>query len=263
MIANKIVTLITDFGDRDTYVGVMKGAIANINAQLQVIDLTHQIPAQNIAAGRFSLLCAYPYFPPETVHVVVVDPGVGSNRRGVAIKFPKGYLVCPDNGLCSGIIELESAIAAVELTNSKYWRSPNPSKTFHGRDIFAPVGAHLANGVPFAKLGQEINPDSLVKLPLPKLEISEGDLSGCIQYVDHFGNLITNIPGDLLVDQTWQAIANGITINSGSTYSDVGINESIAIVGSDGWVEIAVNNGNAQEKLRLNWGDAIVINTKI
>jgi S-adenosyl-L-methionine hydrolase (adenosine-forming) len=263
MIANKIVTLMTDFGDRDTYVGVMKGAIATINAQLQVIDLTHQIRPQNVAAGSFSLLSAYPYFPPETVHVAVVDPGVGSNRRGVAIKFTGGYIVCPDNGLCSGIIELESAIAAVELTNSKYWRSPNPSQTFHGRDIFAPVGAHLASGVPFSELGQEINPDSLVKLPLPKLEFSEGYLSGCIQYIDHFGNLITNIPSDLVVDQSWQAIANGMTINSGSTYSDVGISESIAIVGSDGWVEIAVNRGNAQEKLRLNWGDAIAIKIKI
>ncbi len=263
MIANKIVTLMTDFGDRDVYVGVMKGAIASINTQLQVIDLTHQLPVQNIAAGRFSLLSAYPYFPPETVHIAVVDPGVGSNRRGVAIKFSQGYIVCPDNGLCSGIMELESAIAAVELTNSKYWRSPNPSQTFHGRDIFAPVGAHLASGVPFTRLGQEINPDSLVELPLPKLEISEGYLSGCIQYIDHFGNLITNIPSDLVVEQSWQAIANGMTINSGSTYSDVGINESIAIVGSDGWVEIAVNRGNAQEKLRLNWGDAIAIKIKI
>ena len=259
MTVGRIVTLLTDFGDRDVYVGVMKGAIATINPQLQVIDLTHHIPPQNLWAARFALLNAYPYFPPQTVHVAVVDPGVGSSRRGVAVKFPGGYVVCPDNGMCSGILDLTVAIAAVELTNPQYWRVSDPSYTFHGRDIFAPVGAHLANGVALEELGQEIEVASLVKLDLPPLTINQQQINGCIQYIDHFGNLITNIPGDLVKDRAWQAIANNITINSGKTYSDVAIGENITLVGSHGWVEIAVNGGNSKEKLQIGWSDEIQI----
>ena len=162
MALGKIITLLTDFGDRDIYVGVMKGAIAKINPQLKIIDLTHQIPPQNLLAARFALSNAYPYFPSGTVHIAVVDPGVGSSRRGVAVELKGGYVVCPDNGLCSGI--LDGAIAAVELNNSQYWRVSDPSYTFHGRDIFAPVGAHLANGVSLEELGREIDLASLVKL---------------------------------------------------------------------------------------------------
>jgi S-adenosyl-L-methionine hydrolase (adenosine-forming) len=258
MTLGKIITLLTDFGDRDVYVGVMKGAIASINRQLQVIDLTHQIPPQNILAARFALLNAYPYFPPQTVHIAVVDPGVGSSRRGVAIQFPEGYLVCPDNGLGSGILDLTPAIAAVELTNPQYWRISKPSTTFHGRDIFAPVGAHLANGIPLQELGQEINLNSLVKLDLPSIEINQNQITGSIQYIDYFGNLITNIPGNLVKEKTWCVMLNQTVINSGKTYSDVASGEAVTLVGSHGWVEIAVNAGNAQNKLQISWGDLVV-----
>ena len=259
MANNRIVTLLTDFGRQDVYVGVMKGAIATINPNLKIIDLTHEIPPQNIAAARFSLLNAYPYFPADTVHVAVVDPGVGSQRRGVAIALEDGFLVCPDNGLCSGILEMKSAIAAVELTNSQYWRVSDPSYTFHGRDIFAPVGAHLASGVALEALGDKINPDSLIKLSLPPLQTNELHIIGCIQYIDRFGNLITNIPGKLVNHKSWQAIVNDRAISSGITYSDVEVGEAIAIVGSHGWVEIAVNGGNAQEKLQLKLENKIKI----
>ncbi len=259
MISNRIVTLLTDFGRQDVYVGVMKGAIATINPNLKVIDLTHEIPPQNIAAARFSLLNAYPYFPKNTVHIAVVDPGVGSQRRGVAIAFEDGFLVCPDNGLCSGILEVKSAIAAVELTNSEYWRVPSPSYTFHGRDIFAPVGAHLASGVPLEALGDKIDPDSLVKLSLPPLQTKDSQIIGYIQYIDRFGNLITNIPGKLVNSKSWQAIIDERAIASGSTYSDVEVGEAIAIVGSHGWIEIAVNGGNAQKKLQLTLENKIKI----
>ncbi|MGL5074286.1 MAG: SAM hydrolase/SAM-dependent halogenase family protein [Waterburya sp.] len=259
MIVGKLITLLTDFGDRDVYVGVMKGAIASINRQLQVVDLTHQIPPQNILAARFALLNAYPYFPPQTVHIAVVDPGVGSNRKSIAIQFSEGYIVCPDNGLSSGIIDFTQAIAAVELTNPQYWRVSEPSTTFHGRDIFAPVGAHLASGVPLQALGQEIDLGSLVRLDLPSVEINQHHITGSIQYIDYFGNLITNISGDLVQAKTWCVMLDQIVINSGKTYSDVAFGEAVTLVGSHGWIEIAVNAGNAQKQLQISWGDLIKI----
>ena len=253
------ITLLSDFGVQDVYVGVMKGVIAQINPGLQVIDLTHQIPPQNIAAGRFCLMSAYSYFPSDTVHVAVVDPGVGSQRRGVAVKFAGGYLVGPDNGLLSGVLSLSPAQAAVELTNPDYWRSPHPSSTFHGRDIFAPAGAHLASGVPLEQLGNLIDPNSLVQLSLP-CQQTEAEISGCIQYIDTFGNLITNIPA-AAVKGTWSVKVKDIFIPSGHTYSDRQVGELIALGGSHGWVEIAVNGGSAQSRLQLDWGDSIAVVT--
>ncbi len=158
MLENRLVTLLTDFGLSDVYVGVMKGVITQINPRLRVVDLTHQIPPQNITAARFSLMNAYPYFPKGTVHVAVVDPGVGSHRRAIAIQLDSGFLVGPDNGLFSGVLSQTKVIAVVELTNPEYWQTSAPSQTFHGRDIFAPVGAHLASGVPLKQLGETIDP---------------------------------------------------------------------------------------------------------
>jgi S-adenosyl-L-methionine hydrolase (adenosine-forming) len=259
MNGKKIVTLLTDFGRQDVYVGVMKGAIATVNSQLQVVDLTHEIPPQNIGVASFCLLNAYAYFPANTVHVAVVDPGVGSQRRGVAIAFKEGFVVCPDNGLCSGILEQKGAIAAVELINPQYWRTPHPSSTFHGRDIFAPVGAHLASGVPLTALGRAIDPDSLIRLSLPPIQKSDRDITGCIQYIDGFGNLITNIPGESVDGKSWQAIVNNSIVAAGNTYSDVPSGETIVLVGSHSWIEIAVNGGNAAQKLQLNLESKIKI----
>ena len=257
MSDGRIITLLTDFGNRDAYVGVMKGAIATIDPKLKTIDLTHQIPPQNLLAARFALLNAYPYFPPRTVHVAVVDPGVGSQRRGIAIELDRGYLVCPDNGLCSGVLELDRAIAAVELTNPEYWLGTNPSYTFHGRDIFASVGAHLASGVPLKKLGEAIELESIVKLDLPSLEIDRDGITGCIQYTDRFGNLITNIHNSVLKEKSWQIIVKDRAIDSGKTYSDVDLGQAIALIGSHGQIEIAVNGGSAAAKLQLAYKDIV------
>lgn len=257
-----MITLLTDFGDRDAYVGVMKGVIAQIAPQSTTIDLTHQIPPQNLLAARFALANAVPYFPPDTIHIAVVDPGVGSSRKGIAVQLANGFVVCPDNGIGSGIWALNRAIAAVELTNSQYWRVPNPSSTFHGRDIFAPVGAHLANGVPLEELGQAMAIDRLIKLELPAVEINQRQITGCIQYVDRFGNLITNIPGDL-VAAPWQVEINNSAIASGKTYSDVATGRAITLVGSHGWVEIAVNGGSAESELNLTWRDKIQITVEV
>lgn len=246
-----LVTLLSDFGDRDIYVGIMKGVIAQINPRLTVVDLTHQIPPQDIAAARFNLMNAYPYFPVGTVHIAVVDPGVGSKRRAIAVKFAQGFLVGPDNGIFSGVLTQSPVIAAVELTNLNYWRTPQPSKTFHGRDIFAPVGASLASGVPLKQLGQEIDPASLVKLDIGDRQQTNTGIVGCIQYIDHFGNLVSNIPGSYVQDKTWCVQAAGLSIPGGETYSDVNVGEIIALVGSHGWVEIAINSGNAHSQLHL------------
>ncbi|NEQ65152.1 MAG: SAM-dependent chlorinase/fluorinase [Symploca sp. SIO2D2] len=259
MQENKIVTLLSDFGLRDVYVGVMKGVIAQINPQLRVVDLTHQIPPQNIVAARFSLMNAYPYFPEGTVHVAVVDPGVGSHRKAIAIQLDSGFLVGPDNGLFSGILSQTREIAVVELTNPQYWQTSAPSSTFHGRDIFAPVGAHLASGVPLEELGEKFDPITLVQLALPKTKVTAAGIVGCIQYIDYFGNLITNIAAAEVQGKTWSVVVGNEVLLGSQTYSDGQLGELVALIGSHGWVEIAVNGGSAQSRLQLDWGAAVEI----
>lgn len=254
-----IVTLLSDFGLSDVYVGVMKGVIAAINPHLQVIDLTHQVPPQDVSTGRFQLMNAYPYFPAGTVHVAVVDPGVGSQRRSIAVQLETGFLVGPDNGLFSGVLSQNYAIAAVELTNKTYWRTPDPSYTFHGRDVYAPVGAYLATGVPLEYLGNAIDPTSLVQFSLPEPVKTRFGLQGAIQAIDHFGNLITNIPAHYVEGQVWSVrIDDGIYWGK-RTYADAGRGEIIALAGSHGWIEIAANRGNAQKKLGLIVGSLVSV----
>ena len=256
---HQIVTLLTDFGLSDVYVGVMKGVIAQINPALTVIDLTHQIPPQTIAAARFNLMNAYPYFPDGTVHIAVVDPGVGSHRKAIALQLDQGFLVGPDNGLFSGVLSQNPVITAVELTNSNYWRTPTPSTTFHGRDIFAAVGAHLASGVPLEELGEWIDPTTLVQLPIPELIQTEVGIAGCIQYIDYFGNVVTNIPATEVTGKTWSVVIGDRIIPASQTYSDAALGEVVALIGSHGWVEIAVNSGSAASQLQLDLGNRIEI----
>jgi S-adenosyl-L-methionine hydrolase (adenosine-forming) len=253
----KIITLLTDFGVNDVYVAVMKGAIATINPNLQVIDITHHIPPQNIAAGRFCLLNSYSYFPPDTIHIAVVDPGVGSNRRGIAIKSEYGYFIGPDNGIFSGILPLIKPLIAVELNNSKYWRVSHPSNTFHGRDIFATVGAYLATGIDFNNLGTEINLNTLVDFPLKEYLKIGNQITGFIQYIDYFGNIITNIPAHIIQGKNWSVKINDFLIPKGETYNDVNMGELVSLVGSHGWLEIALNWGKAADLLHLKLGDQV------
>lgn len=260
MRQHRLLTLLSDFGLSDVYVGVMKGAIAQINSSLTVVDLTHQIPPQNIAAARFCLMNAYCYFPDGTVHVAVVDPGVGSTRRAIAVEFASGFLVGPDNGLFSGVLSQSPALRAVELTNPDYWRTRSPATTFHGRDIFAPVGATLASGVFLDRLGQEIDPATLVQLAIPECTQIDTGIAGYIQYVDRFGNLVTNIPGAWVQGFTWSVVAGGLTIPGCQTYSDRPTKYALALIGSHGWVEIAINGGNAQIDLQLDWGASVQVN---
>ncbi|MCY7274838.1 MAG: SAM-dependent chlorinase/fluorinase, partial [Phormidesmis sp. CAN_BIN44] len=252
-----ILTLLSDFGVTDVYVAVMKGTIAQINSALTVIDLTHHVPPQDIATARFHLMNAYPYFPVGTVHVSVVDPGVGSQRRAIAVQLESGFLVAPDNGLVSGVLSQQVAIAAVELTNPVYWRTSSPSTTFHGRDIFAPVGAHLANGVSLRELGTEIDLSTIVQLPIPDLTRTGNTIQGIVQAIDHFGNLITNIPEADVAGKSWSVKIENATYSGKATYSESEPEEILALVGSHGWVEVAANRANAQTHLDLKWGNVV------
>jgi S-adenosyl-L-methionine hydrolase (adenosine-forming) len=260
-----LLTLLSDFGSNDGYVAIMKGVVAQINPHLRIIDLTHQIPPQDIAAGRFQLLSAYPYFPPGTVHVAVVDPGVGSDRRAIALQLDQYWLVGPDNGLLSGVFNQHPILAAIELTNPQYWRCPDPSVTFQGRDIFAPVGAHLASGVPIAEIGAAIDPASLIDWPLPALTvITEGaveQIQGCVQAIDHFGNLITNIPGHVVRGKSWSVQVRQTKYPGKTTYADGKPGQIIALIGSHGWVEIAANQDHAALQLGIKCGAPVCLSS--
>ncbi|MGD1862854.1 MAG: S-adenosyl-l-methionine hydroxide adenosyltransferase family protein [Leptolyngbyaceae cyanobacterium] len=252
-----VITLLTDFGYRDGYVGVMKGVIAGICPTARLIDLTHDIPAQNLAAARFTLLNAYAYFPEGTVHLAVIDPGVGTGRRAIAVQSSQGYFVGPDNGVLSGALDTASDLKAVELTATKFWRSPQPSSTFHGRDIFAPVAAHLANGTDLSDLGPPIALDSLLRIAIPQPQITETKIVGCAQHIDHFGNIITTIPAAAVGRSAWKMCVGAVEMPLGKTYGEVAVGHAIAVVGSHGWVEIAVNGSSAYARLRLAIGDEI------
>jgi len=255
----KIITFLTDFGLQDVYVGVMKGVISQINPDISIIDLTHDLPPQDIAAGSFALLSAYSFFPKKTVHLAVIDPGVGSSRRGIAIEFDGGFLVGADNGLFSNVLSRVSAKKAVSLDNPQYWRSQSSSSTFHGRDIFASIAAHLASGIEIEKLGTEIELDSLVSVDFPGVQVEGDECIGYIQYIDRFGNLITNISASDFVKDNLEVIIHNQIISMVATYSDRPKNDLVALIGSHGYLEIAVNCGNAQTRLQVQVGAKVIV----
>lgn len=253
-----LLTLLSDFGLQDIYVGSLKGVILQINSSLVIVDLTHQIPPQDVAAASFALASAYSYFPDGSVHVVVVDPGVGSFRRAIAVQIDQGYLVGPDNGVFDAVLSRSPTVEAVELTEPRYWRTGTPGATFHGRDIFAPAGAHLASGVPLRVLGRPIEPRTLIRLARPG-GTDACELVGCIQYVDHFGNLITDIPGACIEGRSWSVEIAGRAAPGLRTYADALPGELLALVGSHGFVEIAVNRGNAHSLLKRGSGSSVSV----
>ncbi|ESA35033.1 hypothetical protein N836_13740 [Leptolyngbya sp. Heron Island J] len=252
-----VITLLTDFGHKDSYVGVIKGVIAGISPQSRVIDLCHGIQPQAILAARFNLLTSYQYFPEGTIHVVVVDPGVGTQRTAVVVQMtlPTGQqmIVAPDNGILTGF----PVVAAVALTNANYWRVPQPSHTFHGRDIFASVAAHLANGVSMDQLGKRLLVTDLVSLPISDAIATDRGYRGSIQYIDHFGNLITTIPGEILAKQPWNVRVGCDLAPSYMTYGDTQPGALLALIGSHGYVEIAINSGSAAKMLAGQVGDGV------
>jgi S-adenosyl-L-methionine hydrolase (adenosine-forming) len=252
-----IVTILTDFGTADVYVGVMKGVMLQINPDLILVDLTHDIPPQNVAAGSFQLQNAYRHFPVGTVHLAVVDPGVGSCRRAIALETEVGFFVGPDNGLFSRILQLEGVKSAILLNQPRYWYKPIPSLTFHGRDIFAPIAAYLASGISLVELGDPIPLDSLTILPAEMYQSSPLGIRGQIQAVDRFGNLISNIPGDLVQLRDWSVAVGARHFPKRLTYAEAAWGEPLSLVGSHGWVELAIQGESAQQMLDIHIGDSI------
>ncbi len=251
-MAAPVIALLTDFGLQDTYVGVMKGVILGIAPHVQVIDLTHEIPPQDVRAGAYNLLVSYRYFPAGSLFCCVVDPGVGSERRAVAVRAGAYTFVAPDNGLLTPVLETEPVEMAVVMENTAY-HLPNVSATFHGRDIFAPVTAHLARGVPPEALGPPLAPEELVRLPWPQPRRIPDGWEASIVHADRFGNLITNLPGEWLDPplNQWQVEVGPVIVAGLSrTFADVGVGEPVAYVGSSGYLELAVRQGNA----RRQWG---------
>jgi S-adenosyl-L-methionine hydrolase (adenosine-forming) len=257
----RIITLLTDFGLEDGYVAAMKGVIAGIAPDARLVDITHLVPPQDVAFARFRLLTVAPFFPAGTVHLAVVDPGVGTARRALGVRSRSGSLfVGPDNGVLTGALEADPPIAAVELSEPGVWRTPDPSATFHGRDIFAPIAAHLAGGAALESLGRSIARDELVKLELPHWERVPGGATGAIQAVDRFGNLISNVPGTALAGRgSWSAAISGRTLPGHRTYGDVPPGSALALVGSHGFVELAVHRGDARRTLGAAVGDRVQI----
>ena len=269
--SSRIITLTTDFGIRDTYVGIMKGVILGINPNVQVVDLTHAIPPQDIYEAAFSIYAAHSYFPRGTIHVIVVDPGVGSDRRAIVCQTDNAFFVCPDNGVLSYLLqstenEARPPVNAVEIQNKAYYL-PEVSNTFHGRDIFAPIAAHLSLGIPLEDLGPPVQ--TLVQLPIQAPELSGNTLTGQIVKIDRFGNAITNISESAIAGlesaSTGEISAYEIRIGSvrlnrfNRAYAESGVGKPLAIIGSSGLLEIAINSGNAKESLGLKWGDPVVI----
>ncbi|MCS6845132.1 MAG: SAM-dependent chlorinase/fluorinase [Caldilineales bacterium] len=257
-----IITLTTDFGLDDGYVGAMKGVILGIAPGATLVDITHALPPQDIRRGVSVLREATPYFPAGTVHLAIVDPGVGSQRRPIALQAGAHRFVGPDNGLfTAAIADAQAAglpVAVYHLDRPAYWR-PEISRTFHGRDIFAPVAAHLANGVPLEELGTPV--DDPVLLPLWRPERRpDGRILGHVDHVDHFGNLISNVPGAWLAGRRWTiSIAGRQLVGPRPTYAAAEPGELLALISSSGHLEVAVRNGSAAALLGVQAGEPIEV----
>ena len=261
-----LITLLTDFGVADYFVGSVKGVILSVNPQARIVDLTHEIAAQDIEAAAFTLLAAYKSFPKGTVHVAVVDPGVGSTRRGIAVLAADQIFVGPDNGIFSYIYERESTFRVYELSNQELFREP-VSPTFHGRDIFAPVAAALSNGVKPAKLGRRVTDP--VKLASLKPELRDSRIRARIIHIDRFGNCVTNITREVLteemIDAGAQLTIKGKKITSFRRFfaeETSGRSQLFALWGSAGFLEIAAANRSAAKLLRAARGESVVVRVK-
>ncbi|MDE2695682.1 MAG: SAM-dependent chlorinase/fluorinase [Chloroflexota bacterium] len=253
-----IVTLTTDFSTRDSYVAQLKGVLLGRCADLRIHDLTHEIAAHHVVEGALFLAGAVPTFPAGTVHLAVVDPGVGSDRRPIAVEVAGQRAVCPDNGLLTLLDRAHPIEAAHELTNPQFRREP-VSATFEGRDAFAPAAAHLACGGALADLGPPVS--DVARLALPEPERTEGGVRGEVMHVDRFGNAITNIHVSMLRDGLDHARvrAAGRELSVLRTYADAAGGEALALVGSSGYVEVAVREGSAGDALGLERGSAVQV----
>lgn len=263
-MASTLIALMTDFGLKDPFAGIIKGVILGINPSAQIVDVCHEINRGDIPAASFALSSAFPYFPDGTIFTIVIDPGVGGERKAIAAEVDGKLIVCPDNGIVTWVLHSHPLVKAVELSNPKYFL-PEVSDTFHGRDIFAPVAAHLSNGVPLEEFGPQIS--DLVTFPIPEVTGGDRSIHGEIVYVDRFGNLVTNVSREQL--KPWQGKSGfgPVRIHVGSaeieginrTYSDVPKGRAVAVFGSSGFLEMAVNGGSAQATLGASVGSHILV----
>ncbi len=254
-----VITLLTDFGTADYFVAAVKGVILTSNPLTSIVDITHEIPPLDIEAGAFTLLTCYRDFPKGTIHVAVIDPGVGSTRRAIVGKAGSHYFVGPDNGLFSYVFDNEPKQKTFQITNSKYFREA-ASLTFHGRDLFAPVAAALAEGVKPGKFGPRIE-DEVRLAPLAPVKEDE-QISGRIINVDRFGNCVTNFTrSDLPEAGGKQLLVNGREIKAVRQFyadEDGSEEEIFAIWGSAGFLELSVNGRSAAELLQAKRGDPVI-----
>lgn len=250
------ITLTTDFGLSDWFVGTLRGVILRLAPGLPVIDLSHGVPAGDIVAGAFTLASSIPFFPPGCVHVAVIDPGVGSARPAIAVESDGSWFVGPDNGLLSWALR-DRPIGRIRRLENQQLFLPVVSQTFHGRDIFAPVAARLATGLDPAELGPEAS--DFIRLPWPGLQRHDDRLEGGIVHVDHFGNALTNLPNDLTQGPRPVAalLSGSLRIPIATCYADVPAGTPVAVPGSTGYLEIAINRGHAARTLQLVRGQSL------
>lgn len=256
----RIITLTTDFGLQDYYVSAMKAVILGIAPEARLVDISHDIPSQDIMAGSWVLKNSAMLFPPGTVHAIVVDPGVGTGRKGVALEVNDRFFVGPDNGIFS-LITGDRDFRAVYLSNADYWRD-EVSNTFHGRDIFAPVAAHLAAGVPLEEFGEEAG--ELVNYRWAEPIADKDGLQGWVIHIDKFGNLVTNLPHSLIEEVAGGRnvkiyVGNTILDEIVETFGAVEDGEPAALIGSSGMLEIGINKGDAGEMLGVQKGAQISV----
>jgi hypothetical protein len=258
-MSDPLLTLTTDFGEDSPYVAAVKGVILSHNPAARVFDLCHLVPPQDVWHGAFFLSEAVPYFPAGTIHVVIVDPGVGTERPLVYAELGPQRLLLPDNGLLTLLARRLAVGRVIRLADAAYWR-PTVSHTFHGRDILAPAAGHLSLGLDPARLGPAHS--GLVTLPIPQAGRLGNDLSGVVLFVDHFGNVITNIPADWLPPGPPEWQFRGHYLRRVQTYGQAAREEMVVLSSSGGWVELAVNQGDAARRLGLRRGDTVLLSPR-
>lgn len=247
-----IITLTTDYGTRDGYVAAVKGVILGLAKKVELVDVTHDVAPFDVRHGAFVLRQVWSWFAAGTVHLVVVDPGVGSARRLIVGQYEDRFVVAPDNGLIT-FVHRDFPLQALHVIENPRWALPSVSSTFHGRDLLAPAAAHLANGVKPREFGRPA--DRVELLPIPsKAEKVGGELVGCVLHVDRFGTLITNVRADQLSAprlhaKPWEVSVNGTAIGPvRKSFHEAAVGELVAFVGSSNFLEIAVNQGRAVER---------------
>lgn len=247
----RVVTLMTDFGTADGYVAQVKGVLLSLAPEVNLVDITHDIPPQDVEAARLTLARYWRRFPAGTIHLVVVDPGVGSSRAALAVRSDERILLGPDNGVLSPALLMPSA-EAVSLTVP-----PNASPTFHGRDIFAPFAATLAGGAALSSIGTP-HPEPIIRRTPEARRLADGTIEGQVIAIDRFGNCITNLVATLLRSPGDHAlVVAGKSVPIRRTYSDVGPGEPVALAGSSRFLEVAVRNGSAASALELQRGSVV------